>query len=368
MMFANLWAPAHNVCTTKPSVTVHRAQPNVFILAALLFFTSMGCWAVMPGATTTTVTSSANPSLVGQSVTFTATVVPQSPQMGTATGTVTLLADGSSIGSNTLSGSPAMATFSTSVLAPGSHTITVHYDGDNDWNAGNGALTGNPQIVKINTLSAVMSSANPSVFGQLVTFTATVSPVSPGTGTPSGSVNFLDGSSFVGTGGLSGGIAVFSTSILSVGSHTITTSYAGSGNFNGSTGSLNGNPQVVNKVDTTTTVSTTCMTTFVAMQPFTVNATLSGIAPTGSVTFYDGGGDLCSNVAMSAGMATCTSSTLAVGGSATKAQYSINVSYGGDTNNNASVSASPLVVTVLSASDVIFRNGLEPESMSCPIE
>src|SRR6185312_3145939 len=46
-------------------------------------------------------------------------------------------------------------------------------------------------------------------------------------------------------GTLSGGIATFSTSALAVGNHTITTSYGGDGNFNGSTGSLTGNPQVV---------------------------------------------------------------------------------------------------------------------------
>src|SRR4029077_7830681 len=99
------------------------------------------------------------------------------------------------------------------------------------------------------------SSANPSVFGQSVTFTATVSPVAPGAGTPTGTVTYLDGGSPIGSGTLSGGVATFTTSALAVGNHTITANYGGDGNFNVSTGSLTGNPQVVNKTSTTTTVT-----------------------------------------------------------------------------------------------------------------
>jgi uncharacterized repeat protein (TIGR01451 family) len=95
----------------------------------------------------------------------------------------------------------------------------------------------------------VTSSQNPSSFNQSVTFTATVSPAAPGAGTPAGTVTFLDGGSPIGTGTLSGGVATFATSALAVGNHTITTSYGGDGNFNGSTGSLTGNPQVVTSID-----------------------------------------------------------------------------------------------------------------------
>jgi hypothetical protein len=67
---------------------------------------------------------------------------------------------------------------------------------------------------------------------------------------------FLDGAAPIGTGALSGGQASFTTSALAVGSHTITASYGGDGNFNESTGSLTGNPQVV-KAETSTAVSLT---------------------------------------------------------------------------------------------------------------
>ena len=86
-------------------------------------------------------------------------------------------------------------------------------------------------VVTADTTTAVTSSVNPSVFGQSVTFTATVSPVAPAVGTPTGTVAFLDGGSPIGTSTLSGGTATFTTFALGVGTHIITTSYGGDANF-----------------------------------------------------------------------------------------------------------------------------------------
>ena len=293
--------------------------------------------------TTTTVTSSANPSVSGQSVTFTATVAAVAPGSGTATGTVTFLDGGSPIGTGALSG--GIATFTTSALAVGNHTITTSYGGDGSFNGSTGSLTGNPQVVnKADTTTAVTSSQNPSVFGQSVTFTATVSPVAPGSGTPVGTVTFLDGGSPVGTGTLSGGVATFTTSALAVGNHTITTSYGGDGNFNGSTGSLTGNPQVVNKADSTTAV-TSSQNPSVFGQSVTFTATVSPVAPglgtpTGTVTFLDGGSPVGTGT-LSGGVATFTTSALAGG------NHTITTSFGGDGNfngNTGSLTGNPQVV------------------------
>jgi hypothetical protein len=78
------------------------------------------------------------------------------------------------------------------------------------------------------TTTALTSSLNPSQVGQSVTFTATVTSSS---GTPTGSVTFLDGATVLGTAGLSGGVATFTTSTLTLGSHSITASYSGGGIF-----------------------------------------------------------------------------------------------------------------------------------------
>ena len=77
-------------------------------------------------------------------------------------------------------------------------------------------------------------------------FTNTLSVVSPGGGIPTGSVAFKDGASALGAGTLNGsGVATFSTTSLSHGSHIITAEYAGDGNFAGSTNSLSPD-QVIN--------------------------------------------------------------------------------------------------------------------------
>jgi hypothetical protein len=105
--------------------------------------------------------------------------------------------------------------------ASGSHTITAVYNG----NAGFLTSTSSPltQTVGLNTTTTSLSSSiSSSIYGQPVTFTATVSP-----GAASGSVTFKDGTTSVGTGTLSNGTATFSTSILAAGGHSMTAVYGG---------------------------------------------------------------------------------------------------------------------------------------------
>lgn len=86
------------------------------------------------------------------------------------------------------------------------------------------------------TTTAVVSSLNPSQFGQSVTFTATVTGPP---GTPTGNVVFSDGATVLATVALSGGgTATFTTSSLSKGAHTITAAYAGDGSHMPSSGSV----------------------------------------------------------------------------------------------------------------------------------
>ena len=91
--------------------------------------------------------------------------------------------------------------------------------------------------LQLTTTTSVVSSVNPSVFGQSVTFTATVTP--SGSGTPSGKVTFMDGASTLGTGTLNTSAqATFTTTALTVGSHSITAIYDGDANFAGSTSAV----------------------------------------------------------------------------------------------------------------------------------
>ena len=186
--------------------------------------------------TTTALTSSANPSVSGQSVTFTATINPVAPGAGTRTGTVQFAIDGVNFGAPlTLSGGSATSA-ATNSLSLGSHTITAVYSGDSNFNSS--AAPNLSQTVNMaNSTTLVTSSINPSYFNQQVTFTATVSAVAPGSGTPTSTVQFtIDGTNFGGAVTLSGGTAASSpTSLLSVTNHTIRAVYSGDGNFIGST-------------------------------------------------------------------------------------------------------------------------------------
>ena|SRR5437899_8613559 len=81
------------------------------------------------------------------------------------------------------------------------------------------------------TTTALRSSANPSAFGQPVTFTATVTKQF-GKGTPTGTVTFFDGATRMGSAALnSSGVAMFTISTLTVGTHSIKADYSGDANF-----------------------------------------------------------------------------------------------------------------------------------------
>jgi len=166
------------------------------------------------------------------------------------------------LGTGTLGGS-GKATFTTSALSVATHSITATYSGDGNFNAtgvGGSTAPALSQVVnKADSLSTVTSSVNPSVFGQSVTFTATVTAVAPGVGTPSGTVTFKDAATILGTGTLDGsGKATFTTSALSVTTHSITATYSGDGNFNATGATANstatGLTQTVNKASTTTAI------------------------------------------------------------------------------------------------------------------
>jgi virginiamycin B lyase len=110
--------------------------------------------------------------------------------------------------------------------------------GDTVWFNSLDSNTVGEVIVRPDTTTALTSSANPSLFGQQLTFTATVTPAA-GTGTPSGTVQFQIDSANVGAPvPLTAGSASFSTATVPVGSHTITALYSGDANFLASSGTL----------------------------------------------------------------------------------------------------------------------------------
>jgi hypothetical protein len=118
------------------------------------------------------------------------------------------------------------------------HTIGAVYSGDPNFATSTGTLA--QAVNQDATATSLGSSANPSVSGQDVTFTATVTASAPGSGTPSGTVQFqIDGSNFGSPVSLVGGVVTsVATSTLSVSGHTIAAVYSGDPNFSTSTGTL----------------------------------------------------------------------------------------------------------------------------------
>ena len=308
---------------------------------------------VNQGATTTAVAAAPNPSTLGQSVTFTATV--SSTASGTPSGTVTFKDGATALGTGTLSG--GTATYSTSSLAKGAHTITAVYGGDTNFTGS--TSSGLTQTVNQGaTTTAVAAAPNPSTLGQSVTFTATVS--STASGTPSGTVTFKDGATALGTGTLSGGTATYSTSSLAKGAHTITAVYGGDTNFTGSTSS--GLTQTVNQGATTTAVAAAPNPSTLG-QSVTFTATVSSTAsgtPSGTVTFKDGATALGTGT-LSGGTATYSTSSLA------KGAHTITAVYGGDTNFTGSTS-SGLTQTVNADAPTFYVSGTTgTDTGLCPV-
>jgi Bacterial Ig-like domain (group 3) len=191
---------------------------------------------VLEGATTTALTSSPNPSIYRQAVTFTAVVTSSLGAPPPDGETVTFMKGTTVLGTGTLSG--GSASLSTSALPVGANYITAVYGGDSNLVGSKSKLV-NQVVSKATTATALASSQNPSSLGQSVIFTASVTPQYSGTVT--GYVTFYDGTTVLKTeylSDLSGGVAKYTTSTLKSGSLTITATYNGNVDFDGSSSSL----------------------------------------------------------------------------------------------------------------------------------
>jgi uncharacterized repeat protein (TIGR03803 family) len=196
---------------------------------------------------------------------------------------------------------------------------TTYAGGDPACIAGTGCGTVFKLTPAAVTTTTLTSSPNPSTYGQAVTFTAAVT--SKIGAPPDGeTVSFMKGKTVLGTGTLSGGSASFTTSTLKVGTNAIKAVYGGDSNFAGSTSKTVS--QVVSKATTTTTLASSQnpsnsgqSVTFTA----SVAPQFSG-TPTGTVTFNNGSTKL-GTVPLSGGVASYTTTNLAVGTEPITASY-----------------------------------------------
>jgi hypothetical protein len=186
---------------------------------------------VKKAGSSTTLSSSVNPSEFDRSVTFTATV--KSATMGTLGGSVTFKDGATVLGTQSLDAS-GVATLVIASLSVGPHSITTDYAGNADFNASTSAILAET-VNKATTTISIVSSLNPSIQGQAVTFTATVTPAFGGS--PTGTVTFKDGATVLSTVAVNVSThkAAYTRSALATGTHSITAVYSGDTDFSGIT-------------------------------------------------------------------------------------------------------------------------------------
>jgi len=300
-------------------------------------------------ATATALVSSVNPSSFSQSVTFTATVTPQGS--GTPTGTITFAEGSTTLGTVPLTS--GIAPFSSSLLAPGAHTITASYGGDATFTSSKSAsLT--QTVTKATTTTTLSSSANPTYVNQVVTFTATVT--SQNRGAVTGQITFKQGASTLGVVLLTNGHASYSTSYATAGGRSITAVYSGDSNSLSSTSAVLSQAVKSLPAATTTKVTTSGSPTFINRPvtfTVTVTSTYAPIPDGEAITFYDGAVAL-GTTPTAHGVASLATSAL------TAKTHTIKATYSGDATFLASSGTVTQVVSLYPSSTIVPSSSLNP--------
>ena len=195
---------------------------------------------VNAAATTTAVVSTlGNPSVVGQAVTYTATVAVTAPGSGTPTGNVEFFDGGTAISTAAGSSATRSAAPAPPVVVTYSDRGQPHHHGQYFGGTNYAPRPPRPSITQVvnqaaTTTSVVSTTGSPSVVGQAVTYTATVAVTAPGSGTPTGNdrvprrrhghLDLWRGNAAT---PLSGTSATCAVTYSATGSHTITAKYLG---------------------------------------------------------------------------------------------------------------------------------------------
>ncbi len=334
LSLSTLTVGQHNITATYAGNTNYGSSSSVALVQT-----------VRQSTTTIALSSNVNPSIAGLPITLVATV---GSVGGVATGTVTF-SDGATILGHVLLDSQGKASLTTAALSVGQHSIVATYSGDSAYVAS----TSIPflQTVQIATTSlSLTTSMSPATVGVSFNLTALLSVNG---GQPSGSIIFRDGAVTVGTVAISGtSPAIFKISTLSPGVHSLTAFYAGDANDGSSTSAPL--TQVIQQATTVTTLlSSLSPSAFNQAITFTANVTSVGSIPGGTVTFQDGNTILDTVNLNSSGVATFSTSSLALG------THSILATYSSDTNHSASKSL-PLTQQILQATSISITSTVNP--------
>jgi len=287
LVLDDLAAGVHNVVATYSGDDVYRASSA-----------NPRAVTVSKAATTVALTSSNSATVSGEAVTYTADVAVVAPGAGSPSGTVQLRIDGADVGSPvTLTGGTAVFPAVGSLIT-GTHTVTAVYSGSGNHEGSQKTLE--QQVAQAETTTTVLVSPSPSAEGQNVTIAAAVTPVAPGSGTPTGLVSFTANGDLIGATALeptSGGAqATMVLADLEAGDHQIVATYVGDTGYATSV-----SPQVQHTViagaaivpTTTEVTSSSNPSTFGELISFTAQVTAEdGSVPAGMVRFTVDGAPL----------------------------------------------------------------------------
>jgi hypothetical protein len=303
-------------------------------------------------ATTTVLTSSANPSAVSQQVTYMATVSPTDNG-----GTVSFTAAGKAIsGCQSVAVSNGSAACPQTYTAAGSHSIVAAYSGDTSYGASKSAALNQVVGSYTATTTKLVTSANPATVGKDVTYTATVSPTDD-----SGTVTFTyGGTDLPGCKAValnSSGKATCPIEWVSGGTTSIEATYSGDTKYAASTSNI-----IIQVVGTGKTPTTTKLVT--SANPATVGKIViytATVTPTtvygGTVTFTYGGTDLpgCKAVALnSSWQATCAIIWISGGTTSIVAKYSGDTRFAASTSNSITQVVTTAFTATASAASITY--------------
>jgi sugar lactone lactonase YvrE len=309
---------------------------------------------VVQQATNLNVIPNANPVVEFAPLVFAATVTGwTTPPVG-----VISFVDGSTpLGSATLD-SNGTAHFSVPPLAVGSHNVTATFAGDaNDFTSQYSfvqTIALAPTSTTLVTSSAVVQFAVP------ITLTAAVTGVSAST--PTGNVNFMDGTTALATVPLNPlGVAIYVNSSLTAGTHTITAAYQGDTDYAGST-STQIITETISQTPTATALSTNT-TSSISGRPVLLTAIVTasqGSIPTGTVAFMNGN-ILLGTANLGHGVASLSVSNLNVGTDDVSAIYS------GDSNDVTSRSQTVMITVLQSPTTTTILSSQSPLPTLTPV-
>ena len=230
---------------------------------------------VYRAGTTTSLSTDINPSNYGQSVVLTATVSPVG-----VTNKVFFYDNGNLMGAVNVNSATGLATLSTTNLLPGKHDLTAAYQGDTHYSGSSTVGTYSQVVVVVPDPSSVALTASPSptTCQTPVTLSATVNP-----STATGTVEFFDGATSLGSSSIITGVATIVTG-FNVGSHSLHANYGGSIYYLSST-----SPSTALSVTKATSaiVITASENPSTWAQPVTLTASVTPNTATGTVTFKD---------------------------------------------------------------------------------